>query len=112
IAKISARVKLISPADAVGSLRHIDRGAGVLLPMLRDDMPELAEQVRKFGQMSTATAVSLKAASDEVTFFGQVLLSRLGPAIVAVEKLLTHLLNWAQTGAEFVKQVIVGSGKL
>jgi hypothetical protein len=86
IMKISANVRTRSPQEVIGPLRDVGgRGAGVLLPMLRENLAELREEAHRLGVvMKTEDAVMLKFMADEMKILSQVMVAGLAPAIAFV----------------------------
>lgn len=93
--KISANVRLRSSQEIIGPLRQVGgRGAGELIPMLKDDMAKLGEEAQRLGQvMRLEDAVSLKFIADEFKVLSQVLVIGLAPAINFVLQAVLGFIN-------------------
>jgi len=92
--KLSINLRARSSQEVIGPLIKVGgRGAGELLPMLKDDLDEVREAARKLGAvMRTEDAVMLKFLADEMKILSQVILIGLAPAIVFLtEKMMTFV---------------------
>ncbi len=89
-------------ADLDAALKQIlpgVKGFGQLIPFLKTDFGALEEKMNRFGMIiSTETAAKLKSVKDELGLLGQLLVTGLAPAIVAViDGLMVgigHFLHW------------------
>jgi hypothetical protein len=80
IMKLNANVRNRSSQEVIGPLRDIGgKGAGALLPMLKDDLAEVREEAKKLGVvMKNEDAVLLKFLADEMKILSQVIVSGTG----------------------------------
>jgi hypothetical protein len=103
IMKLSFNLRNRSAQEVIGPLREIGgRGAGQLLPMLKEDMEEVREEARKLGVvMKTEDAVMLKFLADEMTILSQVIVSALAPAIVFLEEKILRFVNVLKANGSF-----------
>jgi hypothetical protein len=103
ILKLSANVRGRSPQEFIQPLRDIGgRGAGSLIPMLRDDMEELMESAKRLGQvMTTQDAVALKFLDDEMKTLAQTITVGLAPALVYLMDIVNALMSRIKADASF-----------
>lgn len=82
--KLSENVRGRSSQEVIGPLRQIGgRGAGEMLPMLKDDLEELRQKAQEVGAvMKNDTAVKIKYLGDQLKLLGQIITVSIGPAIV------------------------------
>jgi len=95
ILQLSTSVRNRSSQEVIGPLREIGgRGAGELLPMLKENLEEVREEARRLGQvMRTEDAVMLKYLADEMKILAQTVLVGLAPAIVFVVDKFMQFIN-------------------
>jgi hypothetical protein len=103
ILKLSANVRGRSPQEFIQPLRDIGgRGAGSLIPMLRDDMEELMKTAEKLGLvMSTKDAVALKFLDDEMKTLAQTITVGLAPALVYLMDVVSSVIAKLKADATF-----------
>src|SRR6185369_687437 len=84
IMKLSLNLRNRSSQEVIGPLRDIGgRGAGSLLPILKENLDEVREAAHRLGAvMKTQDAVMLKFLADEMQILSQVITVSLGPAII------------------------------
>jgi hypothetical protein len=109
--KISGNVRGRSSQEIVGPLREIGgKGAGALIPMLKDDLDDLREKAHAFGQvMEMEDLVQLKHLADEVKILSQMILIGLGPAIVFLMERFVEAGNEIRAAVAFYRKLF-GSG--
>jgi len=110
IMKLSLNLRNRSSQEVIGPLRDIGgRGAGSLLPMLKENLDEVREAAHKLGDvMKTQDAVMLKFLADEMQILSQVILVSVAPAIISFIDVLMLLVNrvkgagtfWGKFGAK------------
>lgn len=112
IMKISANVRTRSPQEVIGPLREIGgRGAGQLLPMLREDLDEVREAAHRLGViMKSEDAVMLKFVADEMSILAQLMVAQLAPAIVVVAEAIMGLMAVLKSNLTFWKTFSQGKG--
>jgi hypothetical protein len=93
ITKLSANLRNRSSQEVIGPLRDIGgRGAGALLPMLKEDLDAVRQAARDAGAVMRGEQIaSLKLVVDEMHLLSQVLLVQLAPAIVTVMEIIAAL---------------------
>jgi hypothetical protein len=102
ISKLSENVRTRSPQDFGPPLLKIDKSAGPIIPMLRSDMAELAEEAQRLGAiMRTQDAVMLKFLADEFNVLSQIMVSNLAPAINFVIDRIAELVNRVKASGTF-----------
>jgi hypothetical protein len=101
--KLSVNLRARSSQEIIGPLRDIaGRGAGELVPMLKDDLDEVREAARKLGAvMRMEDAVMLKFLADEMKILSQVILIGLAPAIVFLTEKMMSFVNSVKASGTF-----------
>jgi len=98
---ISDTVKTTSPEQIAAPLKEVlGRGAGEAVAVLKTDFVELGKTMTATGAiMSSETAAKLKVLGDEFDIISQIIVSQLGPALLAFAE-------WAY------KIILRGAGKM
>lgn len=104
--KLSLSAKSMSSQELIGPLRQIGgRGAGSMIPMLKDELGELREEAHHLGLvMKSETALELKDIADRMKILAQIVVVHLGPAIVGVMEKLLKFVNFLRAVKEFTGQ--------
>ncbi len=112
LVKISAVAKRENPEAYIGALQQIGgRGAGALIPMLRN-MDELLDAARDAGAIIKGeTIAALKVATDEMRLLAQIVITQVAPAIAILMESLIALFNVIKADITFYKEVAQRSGK-
>jgi hypothetical protein len=107
IMKLSANVRNRSSQEVIGPLREIGgKGAGQLLPMLKEDLDEVREAAHRLGViMKSEDAVMLKFLADEMKILSQVIVAGLAPAIVFLEEKLLRFINQVKANGTFYEKM-------
>lgn len=112
IKKIAVKVQESSPQAIVGDLRKIGgRGAGEMIPFLKEDIAGLAEEAHKLGLvMKTEDALGLKFIADQIKVLAQVIMVGLAPALnFLMEKAIFPLIARTKGVGSFAGTVAGGS---
>ncbi len=112
IMKLHENVRDRSSQEIIGPLRDIGgKSAGVMIPMLKDDMEELRHEAHALGQiMKTEDAVMLKFLADEMKVLSQVITVSLAPAIAFVMDTIMYWVNKVKSISTFAGSFIGNGG--
>jgi hypothetical protein len=110
IMKLSLNLRNRSAQEVIGPLRDIGgRGAGQLLPMLKEDLEEVREEARKLGVvMRSEDAVMLKFLADEMAILAQLIVANVAPAIVFLEEKFLRFVNVIKAIGTFAGSLVGG----
>ncbi len=114
IGKISQSVRGRNPQEFIGSLKDVGgKGAGNLIPMLKEDIDAVREAARNAGAvMRTEQIASMKVAIDQIHLLSQVILAQLAPAVVFLAETFAMLTRRAQDAGSFWGDVTTNLGQI
>jgi len=103
IMMISANARGRSSQELIAPIRDVGgRGAGQLIPMLKEDMADLREEAHTLGQvMRMEDAVALKFLADQMKSLSQMIIVGLAPSLVILMEKVLRLKNVIMANGTF-----------